>query len=111
MTSAYDAVRYPSLVHPGSHPARLSALASLYGRTSPPAWRCRVLEIGCGDGANHLSLAAAAPLSRSPRASARSRARWRACRQGETRLATLHHKTMEIAEPAGRHFEALVIRK
>jgi hypothetical protein len=28
--------------------------------------------------------------------------------QGETRLATLHHKTMEVAEPAGRHFITLL---
>lgn len=63
MTNVYDEVRYPSVVHSGSHPARLSALACLYGRAAPPAWRCRVLEIGCGDGANLLSLAAAAPLS------------------------------------------------
>src|ERR1700704_5797557 len=63
MTNVYDKVRYPSMVHPGSHPARMSALAHLYGRPSAPAWRCRVLEIGCGDGTNLLSLAAAAPQS------------------------------------------------
>ncbi len=63
MTSAYDEVRYPSFLHPGTHPARLSALARLYGRTVPPAWHCRVLEVGCGEAANLLSLAAAAPQS------------------------------------------------
>jgi hypothetical protein len=28
--------------------------------------------------------------------------------QGETKLATLHHKTLEIANAAGRHFVTLL---
>src|SRR5258708_40024885 len=63
MTNAYDQVHYPSNVHVDSHPTRLSALACLYGRPFAPASHCRVLEIGCGDGANILSMAATAPQS------------------------------------------------
>ncbi|SRR5579871_17596 len=62
--NVYDQVRYPGAPQPSSHPARLSALARLYGRSFAPPSRCRVLEAGCGDGANLLSMAATAPQSR-----------------------------------------------
>jgi SAM-dependent methyltransferase len=62
--NAYDQVRYPGAPQPSSHPARLSALACLYGRGFASPSRCRVLEAGCGDGANLLSMAATAPQSR-----------------------------------------------
>ena len=59
----YDQVRYPSAPQPTSHPVRMSALACLYGRRFASPSSCRVLELGCGDGANLLGMAATAPRS------------------------------------------------
>jgi SAM-dependent methyltransferase len=61
--NAYDHVRYPSAPQPTSHPASISALASLYGRRFASPSGCRVLEVGCGDGTNLLSMAVMAPRS------------------------------------------------
>jgi len=64
MTSAYDQVRYPTFAKTATHPARLGALGVLLGRRVSAPARCRVLEIGCGDGMNLLSMAATATESR-----------------------------------------------
>ena len=61
--SPYDQIRYPSMVHESLHPARLSVFACLHDRPFAPASRCRLLEIGCGDGMNLMSIAATAPQS------------------------------------------------
>ncbi len=57
----YDEVPYESVPATGSHPARLAATAAVMGCTPPPIQRCRVLEIGCGVGANTLPIAADLP--------------------------------------------------
>jgi methyltransferase-like protein/cyclopropane fatty-acyl-phospholipid synthase-like methyltransferase len=44
-----------------SHPARLAALARLFGLTPVPLEHARVLEIGCVDGGNLLPMAEAYP--------------------------------------------------
>ena len=62
--NAYDRIRYPGSPQPSTHPAAIGTFACLYGRNFAPASRCRVLEVGCGDGANLLSMAAMAPQSR-----------------------------------------------
>ena len=46
---------------PQAHPGRLAALAVLFGRDPVPMEKCRVLEIGCGDGGNLVSLAQGMP--------------------------------------------------
>jgi hypothetical protein len=61
VTTAYDLVRYPSWPIPETHPAALSVFAALYGLTFVPHERCRVLEIGCGEGVNLMSMAVTAP--------------------------------------------------
>jgi len=63
VTTAYDLVRYPSCPIPETHPASLSVLAALYGLSFVPYRKCRVLEIGCGEGVNLMSMAVAAPES------------------------------------------------
>ncbi|MBR0799368.1 class I SAM-dependent methyltransferase [Bradyrhizobium jicamae] len=63
MVDSYEQVPYPGTHQSTSHPARMSALACLYGRRFPSVSRCRVLELGCGDGTNLLSMAATAPNS------------------------------------------------
>jgi SAM-dependent methyltransferase len=60
-SSAYDAVPY--LGHPfaQTHPDRLATLATLFGLEPPPVERCRVLELGCGDGGNLIPMALGLP--------------------------------------------------
>jgi SAM-dependent methyltransferase len=48
-------------VFPFTHPARLQAVARLFGLDPAPASGCRVLELGCGDGANALAIAQTLP--------------------------------------------------
>ena len=57
----YDIVPLMSQPIPQAHPGRLAALAVLFGRDPAPIDRCRVLEIGCGDGGNLVSLAQGMP--------------------------------------------------
>lgn len=61
MTTAYDLVRYPSWPIPETHPAALAVFPALYGLSFVPHDRCRVLEIGCGEGVNLMSMAVTAP--------------------------------------------------
>jgi SAM-dependent methyltransferase len=61
---AYDLFEYPGYAHPATHPARLEAIARLFGLRPGPAAQSRVLELGCGDGGNLLSLAQALPGAR-----------------------------------------------
>lgn len=60
---AYDRLAYPGYAYPATHPARLEAIARLFGLRPTPAARSRVLELGCGDGGNLLSLAQALPAA------------------------------------------------
>src|SRR5215471_9062546 len=54
---AYDRLRYPGLPFDQTHPARLATLAVLHGMEPAAPERCRVLELGCGDGGNLIPLA------------------------------------------------------
>jgi SAM-dependent methyltransferase len=62
-TTSYDTITYPGHTHPQTHPDRLEVLARLCGLDAPPAGRCRVLELGCGNGSNLVSMAWALPES------------------------------------------------
>ena len=53
----YDRVEYIGGTFPQTHPVRLATVAALFGLTSPPPARCRVLELGCGDGSNLIPMA------------------------------------------------------
>jgi methyltransferase-like protein/2-polyprenyl-3-methyl-5-hydroxy-6-metoxy-1,4-benzoquinol methylase len=61
--TAYDHVLYPSLAQVQTHPDRLATIAALFGMQTAPVEKCRVLELGCGDGANLMSMAYALPES------------------------------------------------
>ncbi len=61
---AYEEFEYPGYAYPATHPARLEAIAGLFGLRPGPAAQSRVLELGCGDGGNLLSLAQALPGAR-----------------------------------------------
>ncbi len=59
----YDAVLYPSHCFRQTHPDRLAALASLFGMRPASVEKCRVLELGCGDGSNLIPMAFGLPES------------------------------------------------
>jgi tRNA G46 methylase TrmB len=61
--SAYDQVEYPGRPYLQTHPAAISAYARMMNLSPASAERCRVLELGCGDGTNLLGMAAALPGS------------------------------------------------
>ena len=64
VSNAYDAVDYPGFPLPQTHPDRLSVLATLFGLDPAPVERCRVLELGCGEGGNLIPMAWQLPESR-----------------------------------------------
>ena len=80
MADVYDEVAYPGSAFPDTHPDRLATIAHLHGLTPAQPDHSRVLELGCGDGANLLSLACALPdatfvgIDRAAAAIARGRA-------------------------------------
>lgn len=64
-SESYEAVAYPDFVHPRTNPDTIAAMARLFGATPPSPLResCRVLELGCGQGGNLISLASLYPDS------------------------------------------------
>ena len=63
-STSYDIVDYPGHALAQAHPDRLSTLASLFGILPPTIATCRILELGCGDGVNLMSVAHALPQAR-----------------------------------------------
>ena len=55
--NVYDQFEYPGYSFPATHPDRLAVMASLHGLSPAPVAACRVLEIGCGEGANLIPMA------------------------------------------------------
>lgn len=64
MTTSYDEVDYPSYAFRQTHPERLACLAHQFGIAHAPATRCRVLDIGAGDGGNIIPMAYQLPEAR-----------------------------------------------
>ncbi|HXQ13212.1 MAG TPA: methyltransferase domain-containing protein [Caulobacteraceae bacterium] len=63
MATPYDEIAYPTTAFRQTHPNRLGTHAALFGLPFAPAAACRVLDIGCGDGANIIPMAVAHPGS------------------------------------------------
>jgi SAM-dependent methyltransferase len=61
MATAYDEVPYANLPFAQTRPAVLATVATLHGLTPPDPREARVLELGCGAGANLAGIAAADP--------------------------------------------------
>lgn len=55
--NSYDEVPFPSQPLRHTQPARLGALAALFGMRPAPAGECRLLELGCATGGNLIPLA------------------------------------------------------
>ncbi len=64
LAGKYDAVAYAAQSNALSHPAHLGTVARLHGLAAARMATCRVLEVGCNDGANLLPMAAAWPDAR-----------------------------------------------
>ena len=104
--TAYDAYPYPGHVYWFAHPDHMRVLAHFHGLAAAPASRCRVLELGCGDGGNLLPLAERFERSRFEgidlAASHVARARDLAARVGLQNLAVERAdvRTLEVEEGA-----------
>jgi len=60
---SYDKVAYPAFTFPLTHPDHLAVMGVLSGLNPTDPQKCRVLELGCGSGANLLSFAYTLPDS------------------------------------------------
>jgi SAM-dependent methyltransferase len=63
LASRYDEISYEALPHAATHPGRLAAVATFVGHVAPNVERCSVLEIGCNDGSNLISMAVSLPAA------------------------------------------------
>jgi SAM-dependent methyltransferase len=61
LVTAYNDVPYVGRPNGTSHPDHLASVATLLGLDVAPVATCRVLELGCGDGANLVPMAATLP--------------------------------------------------
>ncbi len=52
---SYDTMPYPSKFFLQTHPDQLAAIANIHGLTPKAPQKCRVLELGCGNGSNLIS--------------------------------------------------------
>jgi SAM-dependent methyltransferase len=64
LPSSYDETPYDSFPFAQSHPARVAAVATLFGMPPGPVERWRILELGCASGGNLLPIAEAFPETR-----------------------------------------------
>lgn len=55
IAKSYDSMPYPSKFFAQTHPDRLATLANLFGIDATRPDKCRILELGCGNGSNLLS--------------------------------------------------------
>ncbi|MGH9344644.1 MAG: methyltransferase regulatory domain-containing protein, partial [Terriglobia bacterium] len=62
-SDSYDEVLYPGFSFVHSHPDRLATQAILFGMAPAALESCRILELGCGDGANLIPVAFGLPGS------------------------------------------------
>ena len=61
--NSYDELPYSAKAFYDTHPDHLAAVSMFYGLNPPAVDRCRVLELGCANGANLLPMAMALPDS------------------------------------------------
>jgi methyltransferase-like protein/cyclopropane fatty-acyl-phospholipid synthase-like methyltransferase len=61
VAGSYDALPYRGSFIPMTHPDRMAVMAVLHGMEPPPIETARVLELGCTDGGNLLTIAQSLP--------------------------------------------------
>ena len=109
--TSYDLTPYPGAAYRHTHPGRLAVMAAIFGLHAAPVGRCRVLEIGCGDGANLLPMALTLPESRftgfdlSTRAIAQAEAMRRALKLDNLALS---QRDILAATPALGEFDYII---
>jgi methyltransferase-like protein/2-polyprenyl-3-methyl-5-hydroxy-6-metoxy-1,4-benzoquinol methylase len=59
--TSFDEMPYLGQAYPQTHPDRLAVMAKLFGMAPAPLTGCRVLELGCADGANLIPMAEQMP--------------------------------------------------
>jgi len=109
--SLYDRVPYPGYPYAQTDPDRLATLATLFGLEPPALETCRVLELGCGDAANLVSLAVSYPdasfLGVDAAQSAVARARALVAALGLTNVA-LEEGALERMQPTSGGFDYVI---
>jgi methyltransferase-like protein/cyclopropane fatty-acyl-phospholipid synthase-like methyltransferase len=63
-STSYDEVLYPSYTHAQTHPDQMAMKATLFGMEPACVQSCRILEVGCGDGTNLISIGLGLPDAR-----------------------------------------------
>ncbi len=104
-------MRYPGYPYAQTHPDRLATLATLFGLESPALDGCRVLELGCGDGTNLVSMALSLPgasfVGVDAARAAVERGRALVAGAGLSNVA-LEDRTLEEFEPGSGSFDYVV---
>lgn len=102
----YDEIAYPSYPISSTHPDRLATIATLFGMKPPPVEQCRVLELGCSDGANLLAMAVSLPHSEFVGVDSAGTAIVRGCaliaELGLKNISLRHLNLLEMAPEYGR---------
>lgn len=105
MSTLYDQVAYPGLVYPFATPDRLSVFGALFGLGSASPADATILELGCGDGTNLLSIAQRFPTATligvDLSEQALAVARQRAVAAGLTRVTLLRLDLAALGEDPG----------
>ncbi|HEX7615261.1 MAG TPA: class I SAM-dependent methyltransferase, partial [Thermoanaerobaculia bacterium] len=100
--TAHDAVLYPGLPFSQTHPDRLATIAALHGLPAAPPERCRVLEMGCGQGGNLIPMAYVLPgstfLGVDAAGSAVARGREQIAALGLTNVTLVHADLLDAAD-------------
>jgi methyltransferase-like protein/2-polyprenyl-3-methyl-5-hydroxy-6-metoxy-1,4-benzoquinol methylase len=103
--TAYDTVVYPGFAYVQTHPDHIATLARLCGLDPAPIGTSRVLEVGCGDAANLIPMAAALPQASFRgfdfAAGSIERGRALANELGLTNLALEHRDICELPDRLG----------
>jgi protein-L-isoaspartate O-methyltransferase len=61
LAARYDTIAYAAQPHATTHPDRLATVATFFGHAAASPETCRVLEVGCNDGANLIPMAVSLP--------------------------------------------------
>lgn len=103
MDTVYDRVPYPTATYTQTHVRRLAAIARLFGVNAPDIRACRVLEIGCGEGANLVGMAVDLPDSQFVGIDVAHSAIARATElAGHAKVENVTFRQMDVAELIGR---------
>ncbi|MEO6002382.1 MAG: class I SAM-dependent methyltransferase [Opitutus sp.] len=110
----YDRVAYPTMAHPQTFAEALAVKGFMRGLDVAPPGRCRVLELGCGDGFNLAAMAVSHPgatytgIDYSAEAIARGRILTRELGLGQVRLEAADIRKLDRLEPALGEFDYII---